>query len=99
MFLRFLKQLGLEAFAIEEFDKLQELVLHMLLLAPEVFIDCILENLAKQVDLCIILRIHLHSLDERRGPHHDQLLQTIPLIQVCVHELLHSLPWLPIGHA
>ena len=63
MFLRFLKQLGLEAFAIEEFDKLQELVLHMLLLAPEVFIDSILENLAKQVDLCIVLRIHLHCLD------------------------------------
>ena len=39
----------------------------------------------------ILLLVHLDSVDDRRCPLNDEVLQSVPLIQVSVHELFHGL--------
>lgn len=70
-----------------------------LLLEPKIFIYRILKHLAKQENVMVFLWELFYTLDDRTCPVKDQLLQSIPLIQECEHELLHGLPWLVIGEA
>ena len=43
----------------------------------------------------IFLLVLLNASDYSGGPLNYQVLQAIPLVQISVHELLHSLPWKP----
>jgi len=57
---------------------------------PKLLIALILQNLGKQRNLMTISEMRLHALDDAGGPLNDQRLQTILLIEIRVHKLLHS---------
>jgi len=43
----------------------------------------------------ILLLVLLDPSDYRSCPLDNQVLQAIPLIEICIHELLHGLTWQP----
>ena len=47
----------------------------------------------------IFFLVLLDSCDDGGSPFNDEVFEAIPLIQVCVHELLHGLPRLLIREA
>ena len=57
---------------------------------PKLLITLILQNFGKQRHLMTVSEMRLHALDDAGGPLNDQRLQTILLIEISVHELLHS---------
>ena len=56
----------------------------------ELFIAFILENLSKESNIVVFSQICLDAVDNSRHPLDDQTLESVSLIQVCVHELLHG---------
>ena len=57
----------------------------------KLLVDLISEDLAEKAHISILARVLLNSVDDRPGPLNNQLLQTVALIKIGVHELLHGL--------
>ena len=57
----------------------------------EVLVDLVPQHLAEEADVRTIPTEALDGRDNGRGPVDDQGLQTVTLVQVGVHELLHRL--------
>ena len=66
-------------------------LLDSLLYEPELFIALVPENLSEQRHLMVILGVLLDARDYRSCPLNNQVLQTIPLVEVSIHILLHGL--------
>jgi hypothetical protein len=64
-----------------------------LLNEPELFITLTPEYLAKQCHIMVIFLEHFDSIDDSSSPFNDEILETISLIQISVHVLLHCLSW------
>ena len=56
----------------------------------EVFVTLILQNLCKQRNFMLLLDVRLDCVDDGRCPLDNERLQSVLLVQVCVHELLQS---------
>ena len=69
-------------------------VLESRLHIAEVLIDLVPQHLPKEADVGTLSAISLNRTDDSRGPIYDQGFQTVALVQVCVHKLLHRFPWL-----
>ena len=41
----------------------------------------------------VLLLEHLDSVDDGSCPLYDEVLETISLVEICVHVLLHGLSW------
>ena len=54
----------------------------------EVLVALILQNLCKQRNFMLLLDISLDCVDNGRCPLDNERLQSVLLVQVCVHELL-----------
>ena len=61
----------------------------------EFLIALILKNLGEECDLVVVPEVDLDRVDDGRSPLYDQRLESIFLIQVGIHELLHSFDWQP----
>jgi hypothetical protein len=66
---------------------------------PKLLITLILQNFGKQRHLMTVSEMRLHALDDAGGPLNDQRLQTILLIEIRVHKLLHSFAGQLVGAA
>ena len=58
---------------------------------PKVFITFILEYLCKQSYLVIVIQVLLYSTNDGACPLNDQRFQTVFVVKIGVHELLHGL--------
>jgi hypothetical protein len=64
--------------------------LKRLLNEPKLFIDLIPKDLSEEANVGIFLREALDPTNDGSCPLYDELLQTITLVQVSVHVLLHG---------
>lgn len=60
---------------------------------PELFVSLILEDLSEECNIVVLLQVSLDSIDNGSHPLDDQTLESVPLVQVSVHELLHRFSW------
>ena len=59
----------------------------------EFLVALVLKDLGKKCDLVVIPEVDLNRVDDGRSPLYDQRLESILLIQVGIHELLHGFDW------
>ena len=65
----------------------------------EFLIALVLEDLSEERHVVVLLQVGLDPVDDGDRPLNDQILQTVLLIKVGVHVLLHGLPRLLEGLA
>lgn len=58
---------------------------------PELFVSLVLQDLPEEGHIVVLLEVSLDSVDDGGHPLDDQTLESVPLVQVGVHELLHRL--------
>lgn len=74
-----------------DFEQAAECVLDVRLYEPELLITLVLEYLAEQRHIVIIPQISLDPIDDGRCPLYYDVFETILLVEVSVHVLLHCL--------
>eukprot|EP00760_Papus_ankaliazontas_P014640 PhM_4_TR16122/c8_g1_i1/m.101358 len=79
--------LALQVHAQQLVHRLLELPLH----EAELLVDLVAEDLAEDSNVVVVGAVLAHALDDGRGPVEDEVLQTVLLVEVRVHVLLHGL--------
>jgi len=94
-FINHVLELGLalqgEPLADQLLEEHAHCVLKGLLNKAKLLVDFVPEDLAKETDVCIFFGIALDASNDGSGPFDDELLQSVSLVQVSVHVLLHGL--------
>jgi len=73
-------------------EQVLERVLDVHLYEAELLIALVLEDLAEEPDVMIIILVDLNSVDDRDEPLNDEIFQTVLLIEICVNVLFHCFP-------
>jgi hypothetical protein len=76
-------------FPHKNLKQIRESILNVHLDESEFLIALVLQNLAKQSHLMVVLQVGANSMDDSACPFYDERLQPILLVEVSVHELLH----------
>ena len=77
----------------QRLQQAHEGVLHVHLDVAEFFVTFVLKNLTEQGHIVILSQISLNAVDDGGHPLDDQALQAVSLVQISIHELLHSFSW------
>jgi hypothetical protein len=83
--------LELKALLQETFEQTDQRVFHVQLDEAEFFVALVFEDFPEQADVVVLLDVKLDAVDHGCCPFNDQVFQSIALVQVCVHVLLHRL--------